>query len=164
MTMQSKDRLQIGTRQLRCMSQALDLYLDLIEPPDAERWPPFRRRKTTLMRNYLGSWVLLDQQLYLVGIDAEYLDGTAVTLDSLFPGYPERVFAHWFSGPLYCFEGDIIGLHNKYEHMYEKEFILTLCRGKVTATETINTAELVRQGEPSATHKNGVGRLLNGRG
>lgn len=33
MTMQRKEFMLIDTRELRCMEQPLDLYLDLIEPP-----------------------------------------------------------------------------------------------------------------------------------
>lgn len=145
------------------MEQPLDLYLDLIEPPDARCWSPFKRRSSTLLRNYLGTWELLDQHLYLVSIQAKFLDDTVVTLDSLFPGYPERVFAHWYSGHLTCYGGAVIGSRNEYESIHEEEHVFTICRGKVTDTVTINTADLVRKAKPTVSYTHRIGRLLGRR-
>ena len=60
--------------------------------------PEFQRSSTACWRRYIGRWEILLDRLYLVGLSATYEDGEAVTLDSLFPGFEDRVFAHWYTG------------------------------------------------------------------
>ena len=48
----------------------------------------------------VGECEITLDRLYLIGISANYDDGSEVTLGSLFPGYKSRVFAHWYSGVL----------------------------------------------------------------
>lgn len=49
-------------------------------------------------RGYAATWEIQDERLYLVAVDA----GPDVGLDTLFPDYPDGVFAHWYTGELRC--------------------------------------------------------------
>lgn len=51
-------------------------------------------------RSYFGTWEITNQRLYLLALDGYLKAGDRATLASLFPEYPDRVFAHWFSGAL----------------------------------------------------------------
>ncbi|XLZ69041.1 hypothetical protein ABT364_21185 [Massilia sp. SR12] len=91
-------------------------------------------RNTALWRGYVGSWEVLDGRLYLVGISATMECGSKATLEHFFPGYPKRVFAHWFSSDLRIPTGEL----RKYVHMgwgseYEDEMIVSLHRGVVSS-------------------------------
>ena len=55
---------------------------------------------TALWRGYLGRWEIVDDRLYLVGIHAAAFRDDPVSLERLFPGHRDRVFAHWCSGTL----------------------------------------------------------------
>ena len=49
-------------------------------------------------RGYAATWEIQDGRLYLVAVDG----GQYVGLDTLFPDYPDGVFAHWYTGELRC--------------------------------------------------------------
>ena len=92
--------------------------------------PKFRWKHSAHWRGYLGSWEIRNDRLYLIGLSGTLMDGTKVCLDTLFPGFAERVFAHWFSGRLRLGRGDIV----HYEHMgfasrYAVEVFLDVERG-----------------------------------
>lgn len=55
----------------------------------------------------------MDDRLYLVGIDAAVFRDDQVSLDRLFPGHRDRVFAHRCSGTLRVPQGRQLA----YEHM-----------------------------------------------
>ena len=57
--------------------------------------PPFESNSSALWRGYIGSWEINERRLYLVELEGVLEDGTDVTLGTLFPDFPERVFAHW---------------------------------------------------------------------
>lgn len=92
---------------------------------------------TALWRGYVGTWEIIDSRLYLVDLSGDLEDGTRACLATVFPDYPERVFAHWFTGNLRIPEGKLI----KYVHMgfasqYERDFFLVFRNGILVSTET----------------------------
>lgn len=60
--------------------------------------PGFESTSTALWRGYVGGWEIVDGRLYLLSLDGTLEDGIDATLETLFPGFPDRVFAHWHSG------------------------------------------------------------------
>lgn len=50
-------------------------------------------------RGYIGTWELVDNRLYLVELVAEP-DINNVSIEKFFPGWSDRVFAHWYTGTL----------------------------------------------------------------
>lgn len=53
-----------------------------------------------LRRGYVGQWQIIENRLYLVELRGTLADGSDATLETVFPGFPDRVFAHWFSGTI----------------------------------------------------------------
>lgn len=96
---------------------------------------PFDGMKcTALWRGYTGDWELLNDRLYLTSIQAGFDDDNKTTLEDIFPGFGERVFAHWYSGELRI----PIGKQIKYVHMgfgstYEQEVFLQVRQGVVVS-------------------------------
>jgi hypothetical protein len=67
-----------------------------------------------------------------------------VTLDSLFPGFPERVFAHWYSGVLSIPQGAMTQyVHMGYLSTYERDLFIAVENGVVVDTQLrINNVSL----------------------
>jgi hypothetical protein len=57
-------------------------------------------------------------------------------MESVFPGFTDRVFAHWFSGRLRIPQGKRLEyVHMGYASTYERDVLLTLQNGVVVAKE-----------------------------
>ena len=111
-------------------------------------FPEFQDKSTACWRRYVGHWEILLDRLYFVDISATYLDGREVTVESLFPGFQDRVFAHWYSGVLTIPQGKM----TKYVHMgylssYERDLFIAVENGVVVDTHTrINNIDSEKQG------------------
>lgn len=95
----------------------------------------FRATNSALWRGYVGTWSIENDRLYLVGLrGCVATDGVMreVGLDALFPGYPDGVFAHWFTGELRCPSGALLRyVHQGYHSVYEKDLFFRVQRGVV---------------------------------
>jgi hypothetical protein len=98
--------------------------------------PDFQDISTACWRCYVGEWEITLNRLYLIGISADYKDGTEVTLGSLFPGYDSRVFAHWYSGVLSIPQGDLVEyVHMGYASVYERDLLLSVEQGVIVDSQ-----------------------------
>ncbi len=94
--------------------------------------PNFQVRSTACWRCYVGEWEISLDRLYLIGISANYDDGTEVTLGSLFPGYDSRVFANWYSGDLSIPKGDLVQyVHMGFASVYERDLLISVEQGVI---------------------------------
>lgn len=70
-----------------------------------------------------------------MGLQGNLEDGRNGTLASLFPDYPQRVFAHWYTGTLCIPQGPAIRHdHGGYGATFERYLCLAVTRGVVTST------------------------------
>lgn len=100
-------------------------------------YPSFAANCTALWRGYIGSWEIRDQRLYLVGLEGMLEDGTDFSLITLFPDYPDRVFAHWYSGTIRIPQGKQLRyVHSGYRSAFEKDLFLEIDQGVVISTRT----------------------------
>lgn len=88
MTAQIGDLLFYQGERLTMCDAPLGTYFRL-----GGAYPEFEPSSTALMRGYVATWELLDDRLYLIAIQGWLSDGADASLESVFPGYPERVFA-----------------------------------------------------------------------
>jgi hypothetical protein len=95
--------------------------------------PPFDDYScTALWRGYVGTWEIVNDRLYLVELCGTLEDGSRVTLETVFSGYPKRVFAHWYSGTLRIPQGKLLQyVHMGYGSTYERDVFLDLKKGVV---------------------------------
>lgn len=94
--------------------------------------PDFQVRSTACWRCYVGEWEISLDRLYLIGISANYDDGTEVTLGSLFPGYDSRVYANWYSGVLSIPQGDLVQyVHMGFSSVYERDLLISVEQGVI---------------------------------
>lgn len=131
MTAQVSEHLVYEGKSYALCSFPLEGYFTL-----AGHKPEFERPHTACWRGYVGRWEVLDRRLYLVGLQAWLKNGDKVTgTDFLFPGFPERVFAHWCNDILRIPQGQRL----KYVHMgfgseFERDLLLTFRRGILVET------------------------------
>lgn len=113
--------------------------------------PDFQDISTACWRCYVGEWDITLDRLYLIGIRADYKDGTEVTLGSLFPGYDSRVFAHWYSGVLSIPQGDLVEyVHMGYASVYERDLLLSVEQGVIVDSQVRVNSEQPSAREPRA--------------
>lgn len=92
---------------------------------------------TALWRGYVGTWEIVDGRLYLVNLAGDMEDGSQTCLATVFPDYPERVFAHWYSGTIRIPEGKLLKyIHMGFSSRYERDVLLGFRNGILVSTET----------------------------
>lgn len=98
--------------------------------------PGFQSTSTALWRGYIGTWEIMNDRLYLIALRGTLESGEEACLESVFPGFPDRVFAHWFSGRLRIPQGrQLEYVHMGYGSTYERDVILTLKTGALIGQE-----------------------------
>lgn len=130
MTAQFQEKLLYEGKEMSMCEEPLAQFFSL-----TNHWPKFQEVCTALWRGYIGSWEIINDRLYLTGIDATLENGEKVTLETLFPGYPERVFAHWYSGTLRIPQGELLEyVHMGYGSKYERDLLIDIEKGVITRT------------------------------
>ena len=111
--------------------------------------PIFRRSSTALWRRYIGLWEIVDDRLYLTGLEGWLEDGTKATTAMIFPAFPEKIFAQWYSGQLRIPQGEMLEyIHMGYGSTYERDLFLEVRCGVVIETS-------VRHNEVKASDHDG---------
>jgi hypothetical protein len=119
--------------------------------------PRFESHSTALWRGYVGSWEIIDDRLYLIGLNGTLEDGTDASLSTIFPEFPDRVFAHWYSGTIRIPQGKQLKyVHMGYGSTFERDLFLEIERGVVVTTKLVHNGEAE---SPSAPDGYGVGAM-----
>lgn len=130
MTAQIQERLRYQGEYLGMSSTPLNDFFEL-----RGHTPAFQYDCTALWRGYIGSWDITDDRLYLVALQGTFADGSPVSLERVFPGYPERVFAHWFSGSVRIPQGELLDyVHMGFGSTHERDLILCFEQGLLVRT------------------------------
>lgn len=99
------------------------------------QFPDFAVTSTGLWRKYVGTWRVIDDRLYLEDIEAVLESGEPGSLSTIFPGYPERVFAHWFTGRLRLPQGKRLRyIHGGFLSEFEGDLFLDIEKGILKGT------------------------------
>lgn len=128
MTAQCPDRIRLAGRAQDLYSTPLDQYFELRGIQPGFQWP-----STALWRGYIATWEIIDERLYLVELDSHLPDDRTGTLADLFPGFPDRVFAHWYHGELRIPQGLEVGyIHAGFGAIHELMLCFTVRGGVVS--------------------------------
>lgn len=131
MTAQFAETLIYQGESVSLLSNPLNDYFSL-----GGHNPGFQSTSTALWRGYLGTWEIVNDRLYLIELRATLESGEEAYLESVFPGFHDRVFAHWFSGKLRIPQGKQLEyVHMGYSSTYERDVLLTLQNGVVVKQE-----------------------------
>jgi hypothetical protein len=131
MTAQFAEVLHYKGRKRSMCSLPLSLYFELAGEP-----PPFSESfLTSLWRGYVGTWRIQKNRLYLTGVEAKIRSDPS--LETIFPGFPERVFAHWYSGELRIPQGRMLQyVHAGFGSIYDADLFLRVEKGIVIGSRT----------------------------
>jgi hypothetical protein len=148
MTAQFTEILQLRGEELSLCSQPLDGYLDSAANPIK-----FKATSTALWRGYVGSWTIENDRLYLTKLSGNTQTDEGlkkVVLTDMFPGYPDGVFAHWYTGEMRCPQGELLKyVHGGYASSYEKDLFIDVRQGVVVGER------VVENGQSESTVKKG---------
>ena len=144
MTAQFGEDLHYEGRELVMCTEPLGDYFKL-----AGVEPEFDANCTALWRGYLGTWEIREARLYLVRLVGVLKGLIAASVGTFFPGYPDRVFAHWYSGTLRVPDGKILHyIHGGYSSTYESDLLITIDNGAVVKTSVRQNGTSI---DPGAT-------------
>ena len=130
MTAQSAEKLNYRGEDVAMYTSPLSDYFAM-----RGNYPRFEWNSTALWRCYLGSWEIVADRLYLIGLVAKFKDGADASLAIIFPEFPDRVFAHWYSGTIRLPQGQRLEhVRMGYGSTYERDMFLEVQRGVVVAT------------------------------
>ena len=130
MTAQFSERLHYNGEDLPMCTNPLSDYFAM-----GGVIPGFESNCTALWRGYVGSWEIVDDRLYLIGISGTIEGGVDASLATIFPDFPDRVLAHWYSGTIRIPQGKQLEyVHMGYGSTYERDVLLDLERGIVKKT------------------------------
>lgn len=97
--------------------------------------PKFAATNSANWRGYVGRWEIAAGRLYLVKLAGMLEDGSEARLETVFPGFPDRVFAHWYTGTIRIPKGKMLQyVHGGYGSLYERDEMLELERGVIRRT------------------------------
>ncbi len=120
--------------------------------------PTFRSNCTALWRGYVGRWEVIDDRLYLVELNGNLENGTEVTLETLFPGFPDKVFAHWYSGTIRLPQGrQLKYVHMGYGSSFERDLLLEVEKGVIKTSRVRQNGHAGRENSPVGY---GIGGVL----
>jgi hypothetical protein len=132
MTAQIPETLRYEGENVPMCTEPLETYFEM----GGEK-PDFEKPSTALSRGYIGKWEIVQDRLYLIGLEAWLEDEREITLEAFFPGFPDRVFAHWFSGEIRLPRGKCLQyVHGGYGSIYEEDILLDVQKG-VVVTRTV---------------------------
>jgi hypothetical protein len=130
MTAQIAEILHYNNQKLSMCSEPLGDYFLL-----AGVEPQFEANCSALWRGYVGTWEIAEDRLYLVELEGTLKDGTEATLATLFPDFPDRVFAGWFTGKLRVPQGkELEYVHMGYCSVFERDLFIEIEKGEVKNT------------------------------
>lgn len=134
MTAQIAEKLRYEGRGLSMCSEPLSTFFAL-----GGYQPNFESNCTALWRGYVGEWEVKDNRLYMIGLSGVLEDGSEASLETVFPGFPDRVFAHWYSGRVRIPEGKVLEyVHMGYGSTYESDLMINIEKGVVVSTKVIH--------------------------
>lgn len=133
------------TEQIIWQGQKRSLCTEPLEPffELSGLQPEFEAMCSALWRGYVGTWELFNERLYLVGLNGKLKSGQVANVATIFPGFPDRVFAHWYSGVLRIPMGGLLQyVHGGYGSVYERDQFITIKRGVMVATSLVVNGEV----------------------
>ncbi len=131
MTAQQPDKLYNNGQENILFSNPLEDFFTI-----SNFNPGFMSPHTANYRGYVATWEIIDEKLYLIGINGWKYDKTnagkihEVDISSVFPDEGPPIFAKWFSGTLIIPQGKMLHyIHMGYESIYERELHITVKNG-----------------------------------
>jgi hypothetical protein len=99
-----------------------------------EELPNFASSCTALWWRYVGTLEVINDRFYMVELSGEIASGEDANIETVFPGYGDRVFAFWYSGTIRLPQGKmLVYLHMSYGSSYERDLLLEFKKSILTS-------------------------------
>ncbi|TXL70855.1 hypothetical protein FHP25_32560 [Vineibacter terrae] len=135
MTAQVPETLLYNGESLAMCVEPLEVWFKLVGQDES----PFEAMSSANWRGYIGTWEIKDSRLYLVGLRGTLKNGEDGSIETFFPGFQDRAFAHWFSGRIRAPRGKLLKyVHTAYASQYEQDVVFHVDRGII---QSINVRE-----------------------
>lgn len=142
MTAQVPDILICRGERLDLCADPLERYFDpwVVTPvyPRHPR-PAFAGSSTACWRGYVASWEIIEEKLYLVGIEGDMWIGekldqlVPITIERIFQGRSAPIFANWVRDELRCPEGRLLQyIHAGFASTFERDRLFVVDHGGVS--------------------------------
>lgn len=136
MTAQCSEKLTYFGFNLPMATCPLSDYFQLLRIPFEIE---LSRDSTALHRGYIGHWKIIDNSLYLSSLQGELKSGQPLRLDIIFPGFPDLVFAHWYTGTLRIPRGRMLDYkHFGFSSIYAYDLMILIDEGRVKRRCVVN--------------------------
>ena len=153
MTAQIAERLHFEGREVAMCVEPLHDFFEL----SGQQQPKFAFDNTALWRRYVGTWEIREGRLYLIALSGTLEDGSIANVATIFPDFPERVFAHWYSGTLRLPQGKLLRyVHLGYGSVYEADLQIAIEKGVVTQSRVNSNGVSGDQGGPDGYSVGGM--------
>ena len=137
MTAQIAEGLILNGEEVSLLTNPLNSYFAL-----GGANPGFSSNSTALWRGYVGTWKIVNDRLYLIELQGTLEEGGSACLETVFPGFPARVFAHWYSGTLRIPRGKLVRYrHMGYGSKFERDELIAIRSGIVVSTKIIDNGD-----------------------
>ena len=114
--------------------------------------PGFEFNCTALWRGYVGSWEIVGERLYLVELTGTLKNGDQACVATVFPDFPDRVFAHWYSGTIRVPRGKLLDyVHMGCASTYENDLFIEFERGVIKSTRLTHNGIAGPNAAPAGT-------------
>lgn len=141
MTAQAADKLYYKTEVYYLATEPLATYLAKFKI-DINKIS--NKGSTGCWRGYIGSWIIEDDKLYLIGL-CDAWGGNDISIETLFPG-EKKIFAEWFSGEIRTPCGELkMYIHMGYSSLYEKDMFFNFKNGILLSIREVDNSELYKQ-------------------
>lgn len=138
MTAQFTEQIILHGQKRSLCTDPLEIFFEM-----SGLQPEFEATSTALWRGYVGTWEVLNKRLYLVDLNGTLKSGEIANIATIFPEFPDRVFAHWYSGVLRIPMGKLLRyVHGGYGSVYERDQFITVKKGVAVATSLVVNGEV----------------------
>lgn len=99
-----------------------------------------RGRSSLCWNGYVASWSIEDGRLYLKELNDFHGEGeNALHLETIFPGYADGVFAHWYSGTMKFPQNEVIKRGSSTTpSFFERDLTLVFRKGLLVSEEVVS--------------------------
>jgi hypothetical protein len=149
MTAQIRELLYYKGEKYYLSTEPLQPLLDII----AEDKPTSKVVSTDCWTGYLGTWEIVEDKLYLIGLKG-YPDGNdQFNMDFLFPN-KDKVHAEWFTGEIKIPQGKMLHYeHMGYMSIFEKDIFIKIEKGIMVSTREVDNSKTFNPDDPMGWKK-----------
>jgi len=101
---------------------------------------------TACRRGYIGEWEIIEDKLFLIGLEGCPEENEQFTMNFLFPNQG-KVFAGWFTGEIKIPQGKVL-LHDDTSTLHEKDWYLEFDKGILVGSREVDNTKTFNPDDP----------------